>query len=297
MENGICAIIVTYQIRKDLHKCLDSVKDQVQETVIVDNGSDDQTLLVLKEIERTASNVKVFYNGDNLGIAAALNIGVKYAINRKYEWVLAMDHDSEAAPDMVENLLKVRDGLTGRGVKKLAIMAATIIDKNVPNHPPPYEPFGITEVSRCISSGSLINCTVFKEVGFFNESLFIYYVDDDFCLRCADHDWKIYVCRSATLFHHEGAREIKKFLWKKFIFRNYNFSARYYMSRNAVYMLKRHFRNRECFYGVLKRLCGDAVTTILFGKNRIRLLCFTIKGLFDGIIGRYGKLDPYYENK
>lgn len=40
MTNGVCAIIVTYGIGKDVLRCFESVRRQVQETVFVDNGGD-----------------------------------------------------------------------------------------------------------------------------------------------------------------------------------------------------------------------------------------------------------------
>ena len=47
------------------------VRGQVQETVFVDNGGDRETVDVLRQIESAHDNVKVFYNAENVGIAAA----------------------------------------------------------------------------------------------------------------------------------------------------------------------------------------------------------------------------------
>jgi rhamnosyltransferase len=294
MKNGICAIIVTYQIGKDLLKCLNSVKDQVQETVIIDNGSDAETGSVLKEIELTCNNVKVIYNGRNLGIAAALNVGVRYALDRQYKWVLTMDHDSEATPGMVESIINTYDQLATRGTENIGIIAASFVDRNVQTsygqEKQSKQAGGIKEVSICISSGSTINCAIFKEVGFFNESLFMYYVDDDFCLRCTDKNWRIYVSYAATFIHSEGHRQVRRFAWKNFIYRNYNTIATYYLFRNAVYMLKRHSKHRRYCWEVMKNLCHNVVTTTLFGSNRLTLVSFMLKGIWHGLIGRYGIL-------
>jgi rhamnosyltransferase len=302
MKNSICAIIVTYQIGKDLLKCLNSVKDQVQETVIVDNGSDAETVSVLKEIERTCNNVKVIYNRRNLGIAVALNVGVRYALDRQYKWVLTMDHDSEAAPGMVESIIKAYDQLAARGTENIGIIAASFVDRNVQTsygqEKQSKQASGIEEVLRCISSGSMINCAVFKKVGFFNEHLFMYYVDDDFCLRCKDKNWRIYISRAATFIHSEGRRQIKKLVWKTFIYRNYDFLAMYYMARNGVYMLKKHFNYpRYCWGGVIKHLCNIIITMILFSRNRTTLIRYTLKGIWHGITGRYGMLVEHNRGK
>jgi len=294
VKSSVCAIIVTYCIGKDLLRCFDSIENQVDEVVIVDNGADKETVSVLTGLEKVHHNVKIFYNRENLGIATAQNIGVKYAIDKGYTWVLTLDHDSEATPKMVEKLLNVYQTLSRQHVNNIGIIAANPFEMNIQEHLIPQKLFKgdceVRQVDRVISSGSLINCHVFKQVGFFNESLFLYYVDDDFCLRCNNHQWKIYVCRSSVLLHREGNRELKKVLWRKCRLRNYGFHERYYISRNTIYMLRNYCKYRKFCYRITRRMCVDILKTILFDKNKSKLMCFTIKGVFDGIMGKYGKL-------
>ncbi len=289
MTNGVCAIIVTYRIGQELRRCFDAVREQVQETVFVDNGGDAETGTVLRDIEKTHDDVKVFYNGENVGIAAAFNIGVRYALQRQYRWVLTLDHDSEATDGMVETLVAGYGTLLAARPAKIAIVAAEMIDRNVPNPPTSAEDGPFRRVHTCISSGSLIACDVFAEVGLFNEALFVYYVDDDFCLRCTDRGWKIYECRTARLRHSEGFREKRVFLGRSFIYRNYGPFARYYMTRNAFYMLKTHWRHRHYCWRVVKRLGSDLVTTLLFDRQRWPLLRSMLKGVGHGLLGRYGR--------
>ncbi len=294
MQKSICAMIVTYYIGKDFLRCFDSIENQVEEVIIVDNGGDKETISVLTGLEKVHHNVKIFYNRENLGIAAAQNIGVKYAIDKGYTWVLTLDHDSEATPKMVEKLLNAYQALSRQQVKNIAIISTNPFDMNIQEHLIPQGLFNgdceVRQVDRAISSGSLINCRVFKQVGFFNESLFLYYVDDDFCLRCKNNKFRIYVCRSAVLLHREGYRELKKILWRKCRLRNYSFHARYYISRNTIYMLKNHFKYRKYCCCIIKRMCRDIIKTILFSKKRRKLIYFAIKGVFDGVMGKYGKL-------
>lgn len=295
MNKRVCLIIVTYNIGKDLLRCFDSIKNQTDEVIIVDNGSNKETISVLKTIERSNDDVTVFYNGENLGIGAALNIGVRYAIKKGYEWILTLDHDSEATPDLVENLLAGYKTLTEQGIQKIAVIGANLFDTNIQSYMTSQKLFGdsdIKEVRGVLTSGSLINSHVFEKVGFFNEGLFLYFVDDDFCLRCKNNGWSIYACRPAILFHREGIKEVRKFLWKKFIYRNYDFYARYYISRNAIYMLKGYFRSHKYYncYKIVKRLCSHAFKIALFGKKRTTLFYFMVKGICDGIVGKFGGL-------
>jgi rhamnosyltransferase len=290
MANSVCAIIVTYRVGRDVLRGFESIRGQVQETVFVDNGGDSETVAVLQEIERTHADVKVFYNGQNAGIAAAFNTGVRYALQKQHRWVLTLDDDSEATQGMVNGLIGAYRMLNEAGTGRVGIVAAEMIDRNVPNsatHTPRDN--AVQEVTTCISSGSLIDCKVFAEVGFFNEPLFLYYVDDDFCLRCADRGWKVYVCRTARLLHSEGFRQQRSFLGRPFIYRNYGSPARYYMARNAVYMLKKHRRHGRYCRNVVKRIASDIVTTLLFGRRRWTLIRSMLTGFGHGLVGRYGK--------
>jgi len=295
MNKIVCSIIVTYNIGEDLLRCFDSIKNQTEEVIIVDNGSDSETISVLKTLEQGNDDVAVFYNEDNLGIGAALNIGVRYAIKKGYEWILTLDHDSEATPDLVENLLAAYKTLIEQGIEKIAVIGANLFDTNIQSYMTSQRLFSdgdIKEVRGVLTSGSLIKSCVFEEVGFFNEGLFLYFVDDDFCLRCKNNGWSIYVYRSAVLYHREGIKEVRKFLWREFIYRNYNFYARYYMSRNAIYMLKSYFRSGK-YYNcckIFERLCSQALKIALFGKKRTTLFYFMLKGIYDGIVGKFGGL-------
>jgi len=292
MKNSICAIIITYKIGEELYRCFDAIYGQVDEVVIVDNGSNAETLALLKKLEQK-DRIEVFYNQENLGIAAAQNIGIKYAIDKGFGWVLTLDHDSVADEKMVENMLWASDKLKEQGVDNVGIIAANLKDINVETLSREKRIFGedgqLSQVRVCVSSGSLINVAVFSDIGFFTEKLFLYYVDDDFCLRCGKN-WKLYSCRTAVLNHREGARQIKQFFWKKIIYRNYAPAARYYICRNAIYMFKHHYCSASYCLKIMERVFTEFVTVLMFDEQRWKLLGFMVRGIFDGVLGRYGKL-------
>jgi len=303
MKNSICAIIVTYRIGRKVMKCFDAIVNQVDEIVIVDNGSDEETISVLTEIKKENHGVKIFYNQTNLGIAAALNIGVDYAIKNGYDWILTLDHDSEAEQDMVEKLLNAGLVLSERADNDLAIIAANPIDTSVHEYLYEQKIFDnncdIAAACRVISSGSLIKSSVFGKTGFFNESLFMYFVDDEFCLRCRNNNLGIYVCRSAILHHKEGDKKKKKFLWKIPSYNNYDSQARYYISRNAVYMVASYLKSKKyrAGFGLIRIMLRDTAKILFFENNKAVLIHAALKGFFDGVTGKYGRIDQANHRK
>ena len=93
-KHSIYAIIVSYEPNSSLIRLYESIKNQVDEIVIIDNNSrNTESIHILKELEN--QNISVIYNKENSGIATALNQGVKIAIDKKYKCILTLDQDSE----------------------------------------------------------------------------------------------------------------------------------------------------------------------------------------------------------
>jgi rhamnosyltransferase len=293
-RSAVCAVIVTYNIGFEIHTCVNAIRNQVSEVVIVDNGSDPETRLELEKLSNR-SLATVFLNEQNKGIGCALNQGFRYGLKRGYRWFLTLDHDSEATPGMVAKLLDGWRAAEARGVK-VGIVAANPYDKK--SHT--YYVSGyqsrdtevVVEVPTVISSGSLIGKTAFEIVGFQNEELFLYYVDDDFCLRLRRAGLGVFLCPPAILLHQEGNRVSRNYLGRKVLYNNYGKEACYYIARNACYMLRKLWKYKEgrYFYRVATRLAKDAVKVVLYDEQPIQKLSFTIRGIRDGIRGRYGQL-------
>ncbi len=295
-SNNVCAIIVTYRSGTELLECLEPIEDQVAQVVIVDNSSDTETNALLKDLQQQRPGLIVFYNPKNVGLAAALNTGIRYALEQSFPHILCLDHDSRAEPDMVARLLDAYSALAEQGIKKVGIVAANPFDTNIGKWLLPglqQQAQNIVEAEKPIMSGSMINAEVFAEVGLFDESLFLYFVDNDFCLRCAEKGWKIFICRDAVLHHREGHKQIRRVLWKRVIYRNYGFSARYYIARSSVYMFRKCLRHRRYRYccRLVGRMFSDFLRVLLMGKPKAKLLAFTFKGLFDAVKGRSGPLE------
>lgn len=293
-RSAVCAVIVTYNTGFEIHACVNSIRNQVSEVVIVDNGSDPETRLELEKLSHR-SLATVFLNAQNKGIACALNQGVRYGLERGYRWFLTLDDDSEATPGMVAKLLDGWRAAEARGAK-VGIVAANAFDKRSHTY---YlrgyqsrETEAVVEVPMVISSGSLIGKTAFEIVGFQNEELFLYYVDDDFCVRLRRAGLEVFLCPSAILLHQQANRVWRNFLGWKVVYNNYGKEACYYISRNACYMLRKlwEYKERRYFYRVATKLAKDTVKVGLYDEQPIQKLSFVIRGIRDGIRGRYGEL-------
>jgi rhamnosyltransferase len=77
-DERIGAIVVTFHPRPEYSENLAKILAQVDLLIVVDNGSNEQELTQIRLASREPG-FKLIENGDNLGIAAALNLGVREA--------------------------------------------------------------------------------------------------------------------------------------------------------------------------------------------------------------------------
>ena len=292
-SSQICAVIVTYNIGEAIHRCLDSIQGQVGHVLIVDNDSDEITR---RELHRVASpdSVTLILNERNEGIAHAYNQAIHWARDNGFQWILTLDHDSEATPGMIDELVRGYEALQQAGTRNIGILAPSLFDVNSQEYlsTRPKEanapPFNEGEV---LSSGSLIWLGVFDVIGLFNEDLFIYYVDVELCKRLLSAGYGVYICPQALLLHQEGMKKRRTFLWIDVWYDHYGKAARYYITRNTIYVVKRLPLTRNDCRVLLQRFWDDHVNIVLFDKERLPLLWSSMRGLVDGIRGKVGPMD------
>lgn len=284
MKNKVCALIITYNIDEKIKEVANSIINQVELLVIVDNASKPQTITILEELNKNPI-VNVIFNKENCGIAKALNQGVEFAKENKCDWILTLDHDSVCEKNMIENMLSCADDYTNKA--NIGILTPRIFETHKQDFisKKGYEDHKYVKVKDCIQSGSLFKLDLFDKIGNFNENLFIYHVDFDFCQRLLKANYDIVQCNNVTLFHEEGYKIPKKILGRKVFYNNYSSPAIYYITRNTIYMCKTY----SVIY--IKRIIKDFLFIALFDKNRKERLSYYFKGIRDGLFNKYGKLE------
>lgn len=290
----VAAIVVAYHPDIDLLGAqLTRLAPQVTDIVLVDNGSPCD--LVAWNAERVPAAAVVIALGENLGIAAAQNVGIQWARKRRAEFILLMDQDSIPAPDMVEKLISA--------IAKQSSPAAVgprYLDKRQDN-PPPFIRIQNLTLGRCacatedsvvsvdylISSGCLIPMSVLDKVGYMRDDLFIDYVDIEWGLRARHHGFQSYGVCGAHMQHSLGDQPIK-FLGKNIPL--HSPLRHYYHFRNAVVLYKEQWvpLNWKLVDGW--RLCLKYVFYALFAKPRLAHLHMMTLGVWHGLRGKGGEL-------
>src|ERR1700721_2051462 len=93
--SAVCAVLVTYHPDPELPARLSRIAPQVGAIVIVDNGSADAELRMLREVAADP-RIHLILNLENLGVARALNLGVQHAALLGYLLALLLDQGPPA---------------------------------------------------------------------------------------------------------------------------------------------------------------------------------------------------------
>ena len=255
--------------------------------VVVDNGSPEETLQSLRRLSREVP-FKLIENSANLGIAAALNTGIRWGESNGAEWIALFDQDSTITDGFIAQMLADFEEQSRKRDILLFVPRYRDPDTGVERVCPMHEDGGPFVT---ITSGSLLPARAFQLCGYFREELFIYTVDDEFSLRLRSKGYSIGMSKTAVLLHASGIPTPFKLLNKiRFTTTNYRPSSRYYVSRNRVWMI-RHYGSKypRWVRGALRASVIDVIKILIAEKSRWPKLKMIFCGYRDGIMYRMGK--------
>ena len=291
--NSVAAVIITYNVENDFKQRINRLKGKVDEIIVVDNGSKAETINMLKELEK---EVTVIYLEDNKGIASALNKGIKYSIEKGYNWILTLDHDSIITDNMIKNMLTCYEGLNNELKEKVAMLVPVHVEEkeyqNGSNINEEKASNSYIEVLTEITSGALTKAEIYKNVGMYDEKLFIDLVDHDYCLSLNKKGFKIIQVNNATLIHNLGESVKKSVLGLKMIPTNHSPLRRYYMSRNRHYIWDKYKEDFPSWVLTDKRrFITENLKIVLFEDNKIEKFKYIKKGIKDYRNNIFGKFN------
>lgn len=288
----VAAIIVSYNPDKNLLDSVNLLILQVEKIIIVDNGSIEEKRKDISSIKDINNErIEIIFNEENLGIATALNIGVREALKQGFNWILTMDQDSKASKDMVEKMFEVYNNIDEKERESILSIFPNFVDERIQSIEENSVMNTYEYVDADITSGNLVNSEVFDKVGFFDDSLFIDLVDTDFCMRLNEKNIKMIKVRDAILYHSLGESQSVKSILGKFNTSNHSALRRYYMTRNRFYIWERYKDLNSFTLNRDKKLFKKEFIKIILGeKDKVNKIKMVFKGYKDYKKGIRGKL-------
>ncbi len=267
------------------------------ECIVVDNGSPDGTEDELKNYKLPNMDYKFIQSGANLGFAGGNNVGIKDALNRKFDYILLLNNDLILPHDMVLRLVGYMEKNKEVGIAcpkmyfakgyefhkdrykesekgRVIWYAGGLVDRN--NVYTVHR--GVDEVDRGqydqvqetdVANGAavIVRREVFEKIGLLDASFFLYWEDADFSERARRLGFKVVYFPETWMWHKVSASTGG----------SGSPTNDYFLTRNRFFYAMRYSSLRTKF-AVLR----DTVKLILIGRTWQKW------GAIDAILGRHG---------
>ena len=276
MHETIAIVVLYNPSTDDFKKWQGYVKDMPEMFFCFIDNSDSKTFLI------ESGNAVSFANKKNIGIAAAQNIGIKYAQQKKFKYVLFFDQDSEIDSQYTGSILK--EFLRVKSIEpKVVLLGPTIVNKDsskkyknndiVNDH-------GYALVRALISSGSVADVSSFFKVGLMEESLFIDYVDFEWCWRAQHNGFRCARTQNVLLNHKVGQNLYTFFNYPIIVSAPIRY---FYQYRNFIRLLKRDYVPQKWKRNAAIRKFFELIIVPFLAKNKVETFKFIIQGIKAGI--------------
>ncbi|WP_200974991.1 glycosyltransferase family 2 protein [Echinicola sp. 20G] len=295
MEDCLVAIIIlNWNGYSYTRNCLHSLKRATSKDfkiILVDNASSDGSLNQLKE---EFEEVIYLQNEENLGFTGGNNVGIQYALDRGFEYIMLLNNDTEVKEDFMEpltNALNTNDSLGAvqplmyylhdkttvwnAGGKYCSWTGGSKSIKQFKNVSVPYATDWIT--GCCV----LVRTSVVRQVGPLNQHYFAYFEDVDWSLRIQKAGFDLAVIPHSIIYHEAGASLKSKSKGKE---GRISPKVHYLATRNQLFQLRKHVNLPKSIIAWAYQLGKFTLFAVYFlVRNRKKKLAATYSGLVDGL--------------
>ncbi len=282
---SVYAIVVNYNNLEDTAECIESLLNQTYpcRILVVDNGSDKG---VVNELRGRYPQITLLELGENRGYAGGCNAGIKEVIDTA-DYVLISNNDVVFEKDVVEKLVLEMerdariaasqpvvkyyddDRIWSAGTRLfLGYPVLHLKNRKVELTESFEAPFGLVGCAMMLRTSAL------KEVGFFDEELFMMHEETDWCIRAKKKGYKLVV--SEGVVRHKVSASIGLF----------SPDYLYYTARNWLLVARKAGR-ATLFYALITEPLRVVYYILKLSKRGD--IAHYLKGVVHGILNRRGK--------
>ena len=245
-------VIVNYNIREFLHKCLDAIyKSQPRHSFrvyVVDNNSSDGSVSMVRD---DFPNVEVIANEMNVGFAKASNQAMRQSTGK---YILLLNPDAIVNSNTIDKMIDCMEQTPQAAALGCKILnpdgslqnfgcsfprptlycwdsAKKKILKKSKRQSYQWE-HSIKEVEYACGACLMLRRSALNVCGLLDERFFLYAEEADLCYRLKQTGWKVYVTPDAEVIHFEGIATSQ----------NLNKSTEIFLL-SKYYFIKKHYSN------------------------------------------------------
>ena len=229
-------IIVSWNVRALLERCLDSIAERLgtppgqaglsYEIIVVDNGSTDGTISLLRE---AFPGIQLAANTQNVGFSKANNQGMALSQGRQ---LLLLNPDTEIVGDSLRVMVRFMDTQPDVGALgpmllypdgsiqssrrrfptyATGFIESTILQQCSPKHRLLRRYYVLDagddqtqDVDWLVGACLLVRRDAYEQIGGLDERFFMYSEELDFAYRLRGSGWRVVYLPEARVAHHEG---------------------------------------------------------------------------------------------
>jgi rhamnosyltransferase len=228
-HTSLCGVTVWYNPVWEYVQNIASYAPCLAKLFVIDNSQGDNSALLAG---KGLSSVEYVPVRSNRGIAAALNIGCKLALDAGAEWILTMDQDSRFFDGGMDFYLQEANRYGTQ--ESVGMFGPRHVNDEWERKEAPSQQF--EEKADIWTSGALLNAEAYRAAGAFREDFFMDAADVEYSFRLRERKYKIIMACRAELHHVLGRGIIKTnfFGAMKYLIDDPP-QRKYYICRNMLY--------------------------------------------------------------
>ena len=279
---NIAGVVILYH--PDIKQLSENINTYVlglKQLYIYDN-SEIQTPGIEAALNNLHPCIKYQFFNNNEGIAKRLNQAVEAAMQTQYDYFLTMDQDSSFKPGDFE---KYKSLIQKEEYTKVAQFGINCQPQITMSSEQPQEALTL------ITSGSILNLSLIKKVGDFNEDLFIDFVDAEFSYRVIQNGFINLMFSNILLNHALGnlvsGRSVLTF--KKSLRIIHAPIRAFYITRNGLFLLFKHKGLSEEMKKDVIRCMKILKNDLIYHPQLTQVYINVMKGIFAFCFNKMGK--------
>lgn len=297
-KKSICAVVVTYNRKHLLLKCLESLKKQVypiDHIIVVNNASTDGTIDFLVQNQWNNSEKFTLMTLDcNQGGAGGFYAGIEFAHKQGFDYIWLMDDDGVADQSSLAELMKYASDDVYIGPLLLNINHPTELtftlrlpnSNNVLSNILDVERFSKNNIIPDIVmpfNGILFSRKLVDKIGYPKKEYFIWGDDMEYTWRATKLGFKVFTVVSSRFYHPKEDTLGTPMFFNLLKFNDTESKLKLYC------MCRNNMRNLLDYkgYGISILYCIKVSWFYLITKPNFTKLKLALRGLYHGIIKNF----------
>ncbi|WP_214041230.1 glycosyltransferase family 2 protein [Methanoculleus sp.] len=290
----VYVVVLNYNNLRDTVETIRSVLELQYgnfKVLLVENSTDHA---VIDAIRVQFPDIEILETGRNLGYAGGNNAGILHAMEQEPDYIFVLNNDVSVEPGALATLVHELETHRDCAACQPLVMysenpdaiwsAGTEMYLGYPRlylkngsrsaEQPAKPPFGL------VGCALLFRASALRDIGLFDESLFLMHEETDWCIRAKEMGYGLLVAPAARVQHKVSAT-----------LGSFSAPYLYYVSRNWLLVAKKHFRRSEFIYILLTEILVRCpyYCCLLFRRGELRKIRFYLSGLRDGLSGVSGE--------